>query len=341
MTSVHVLGVGSMGGLVAHELALAQAGLDLSVIFRTHKRLLDYQSQNSQLTVMRLNLSSHQTTIPGTTVPQITAKAGKIDNLIVSTKAGQTETALTPLVTKLTPESNVLFLHNGMGVVDQVAARFWPQDSQRPNLFKAISTHGAYKSSPNVINHVGLGNLTISALSSSTPTSALTDAILKTSCLNPKLVDYSEFSLMEIEKLAVNACINPMTALLDCLNGDLLKGSFVRDIFKKILTELVIVVKKTSLSTVWRQEMISRVSVSHLMDLVLEVCHSTSANSSSMREDVRNINPTEIDYINGYICHLGNVYNVRTPANDMMMKMIKSKLSIERTLEKEATNVIV
>ncbi|RMY62646.1 hypothetical protein D0863_10886 [Hortaea werneckii] len=65
-----------------------------------------------------------------------------IHNLIVTTKAPLTVSALLPLRHRLGPQSTICFLQNGMGVVDEVNKQLFPKEEDRPNYVQGIITHG-------------------------------------------------------------------------------------------------------------------------------------------------------------------------------------------------------
>lgn len=65
-----------------------------------------------------------------------------IDSLIVCTKAQTTCSAIKPIVDRLRPSSVITLLQNGMGVYDELCARFWPEPSLRPQFILGTTTHG-------------------------------------------------------------------------------------------------------------------------------------------------------------------------------------------------------
>ena len=73
---------------------------------------------------------------------------------------------------------------------------------------------------------------------------------------------------------------------------------------------------------------------------VVRMFELTAANSSSMREDIRNLNTTEIDWINGFLVRVGKQHGINTPANLMLVNMVKSKLAIERGLDQRAASLV-
>jgi 2-dehydropantoate 2-reductase len=70
------------------------------------------------------------------------AQTGVIENLIVAAKPTQTVSALRPLRHRLIPQSNVLFLQNGCGTIDEVNTQLFPESVERPNYIVGVISHG-------------------------------------------------------------------------------------------------------------------------------------------------------------------------------------------------------
>lgn len=113
-------------------------------------------------------------------------------------------------------------------------------------------------------------------------------------------------------KLAVNCVINPLTALYDCTNGDLLAYA---DQIEQISQEVAQVMAIEGVE-------IHRES---LLSFVYQVIESTSANHSSMLQDIRNQRHTEIDYITGYVLRRGRKFGLMLPVNTRLFEQIKRK----------------
>ncbi|KAK4924459.1 2-dehydropantoate 2-reductase (Ketopantoate reductase) (KPA reductase) (KPR), partial [Elasticomyces elasticus] len=73
-----------------------------------------------------------------------------------------------------------------------------------------------------------------------------------------------------------------------------------------------------------------RFSPTRLEALFRGIARKTAQNSSSMREDIRNVRGTEIDYINGYIVKRGEEQGIRCVLNYMICQMVKSRNFIDQ-----------
>lgn len=348
--STFIIGQGAMGSLVAHEIALA-GKLTPTLLVKSKKALDVYTNNGSSITVSRpLGADFISSTVPVEAAHGLVSKFSgedSIKNLIVATKTYSTADALKGYLPYITKDTNIVFLQNGMGVVPQLREKFWPNSWELPNLFHAISTHGAYKTSPNIVHHVGLGSLLISRLPLANNSNVFASELhqdipeviqdlKESSHLEASYVPYAQFIIRQMEKLVVNACINPLTTTLDCLNGDLLYAKNIVPTLNKVIGECIECFKKEYDIFSMGPEAGVVLSRDRLLSSVLSICQSTAQNSSSMREDVRRLNVTEIDSINGYIVKLGLKRNIATPANRMLLDLVRNKVAIERIKENQA-----
>lgn len=349
---LHVLGAGSMGCLVSHEVVRSNPnGVELVMLFKNRSRYDDFIRHNSEYTVFSKfgenylkNTSRMNGGCPETLLP---SKDLRIENMILSTKTHQSEKAVSLYVKFMDKNSNLLILQNGMGVEASLREMFWPDEANCPNIYQAISTHGAYKTDPYTIHHAGMGKLFIAKNPrtqgdkdslGSMEKCLMVDMLLGSSRLLASFLTHKKFVLLQMEKLVANSCINPLTAILDCFNGDLLYGDKIAALMIPVIREAVKVFKAEYADVYNSAEGRSFLDESRLLSSVLDICKLNSSNSSSMRQDMRHLNNTEIDSINGFITKLGDKHGISTPNNRMLTSMIKSKLSIERSLESKATS---
>lgn len=366
-----------MGGLLAHELYSAfPKDIIPTLLFKNITRLDQYNHNGGELTVVKsdgTNISSHKLKLLGDCQPpMMDDQRVIIDNIVVLTKLGQTESALEPYIPHLSPKSNILLLQNGMGMAESLTERYWPSLHDRPNLFLAISTHGAYKTELSVVHHAARGELKIGyvpkgveAFARKDPLPEAKDSllqtkevkesplppakelphfielILQTEALQASFLPHDQFLLRQMEKLIVNACINPLTAVLDCLNGDLLHGDRIIPLMQRVVGEAIAVFFAEFKELGAIPSARSFLQEERLVQQVLLVCKLTSQNSSSMREDVKALNITEIDWINGYLVRLGKKHGVGTPTNRMLVSMVRNKVSIETAVERNAARLVI
>ena len=127
------------------------------------------------------------------------------------------------------------------------------------------------------------------------------------------------FELRALRKLVINACINPLTALADCKNGDLFASPPAMDAMWSVCLEAAAVLEANF-------DPHPSLSPEALFRQVQRVVRLTAANWSSMHSDIKSRRgSTEIDYINGYISARARAHDIDTPANDLLTNLIKLK----------------
>lgn len=88
---------------------------------------------------------------------------GPIESLIVATKATRTLQALRQCRERISPNSTIVLLQNGMGIYESVVENLFPYAEERPNFILATTTHGAWKkrdiTSAHHVVHAGIGDL--------------------------------------------------------------------------------------------------------------------------------------------------------------------------------------
>ncbi|EEQ35277.1 2-dehydropantoate 2-reductase (Ketopantoate reductase) (KPA reductase) (KPR) [Microsporum canis] len=262
-----------------------------------------------------------------------------IEHLIVTVKTTQVEKALLSVRHRLSPDSSVLFLTNGLGVLEEVNEKIWPEEKQRPNYLFGITTHGLYKSGLFETTHAGVGTTTIGVVRQShqedtednTSLAPSTAYLLKALTGAPELACIStnatDLLLLQLEKLAVNCVINPLTVLMDCKNGELLYNYNLTRVQRLLLIEVsAVICALPELQGVPGLQV--RFSPERLRTLAVGVAGRTAENTSSMLQDARLGKESEIEYMNGYIVRRGEEVGVRCALNYMVVQLAQAKSRI-------------
>ncbi|EJT99975.1 hypothetical protein DACRYDRAFT_23507 [Dacryopinax primogenitus] len=304
-----------------------------------------------------------QRRVPKWRQPEV-GQAHPIESLILTCKAPSTLSALQRLVPRLSSNSTIVLLQNGMGVYEQLVERLFPDPEKRPHFVLASTSHGVWARGPLNVVHAGLGDFSfgivpdpqkrrdyeaslksgfshlqladISTNPAEDPQSrtlhATIHALLSLKDLNPHWESMPNMHLKLLRKLCVNCCVNPLTAIMNVTNGELLGSTEAYSILRAICKEASAVFRAHSESG--DSYLPATLAMAHLTSPKLEeetmrVIGHTSRNFSSMQQDIKNGKiPTEIEYMNGYLCRLGQQYDVPTPANNMMRQMVKFKSSV-------------
>lgn len=262
-----------------------------------------------------------------------------IHHLIVSVKAPQTVKAIQAVAHRLTQDSSILFLQNGMGMIDEVNKKLFPDEKYRPTYIVGVVSHGLYSNRPFSVVHAGEGTIALGvlprvpigesikleALNRLSPSARyLMRTMTRTAVFVAVGFSPTDILQQQLDKLAVNCIINPLTAILDCKNGALLYNFYFQRVVRLLLAEISVVIKSLpELSNVPNVNM--RFDTLRLERMVFLIANTTAENHSSMVQDIRSGRLTEIDYINGYIVQRGEEMGIHCVMNYMLMHMVKGK----------------
>ncbi|OPY53111.1 MAG: 2-dehydropantoate 2-reductase [Methanosaeta sp. PtaU1.Bin112] len=122
-----------------------------------------------------------------------------------------------------------------------------------------------------------------------------------------------DFKEHQYSKLFANAVINPITALTRRENGVVL-APILQNTVQSVVREAVTV---AAFEGIRREER-------SVLDMVISVAEKTSANTSSMLQDMINGRNTEIDSINGYIIRQARKHKIEVPVNEALCELVKS-----------------
>ncbi|EPT01502.1 hypothetical protein FOMPIDRAFT_1161343 [Fomitopsis schrenkii] len=269
---IHVLGFGAIGTLVSHYL---RASLDPKHTITAIHRTSASAREASRLPGLKLEVAGvtqedHGLALPRRDEPPHAAqspwhdarhKAGPIESLIVATKANEAANAIWALLPRLSADSTIVLLHNGMGVYEYLVENVFRNREHRPHIVLSSTTHGAFVKEAGHVVHTGIGSIQLGiapdplgrnfeeSVDSSLPREErrtnLNDitplqndpaatrylslrntisALTSTTALDVTWDPLFDVQLAMQRKLAVNCIINPITALLGCRNGDIFKS---------------------------------------------------------------------------------------------------------------------
>jgi len=132
---------------------------------------------------------------------------------------------------------------------------------------------------------------------------------------------------MQLEKLAVNCIVNPLTVLLDARNGALLYNYALTRTMRLLLSEISLVIRSLP-ELQYIPNVQSRFDPGRLETIVVGIANKTKDNISSMLADARAGRQTEIEYINGWIVQRGEELGVRCLMNYMLMQTVMGKTTM-------------
>ncbi|KAF1947219.1 hypothetical protein EJ02DRAFT_440435 [Clathrospora elynae] len=157
--------------------------------------------------------------------------------------------------------------------------------------------------------------------------------LLRTPVLAASSFSPPDLLQMQLDKLAVNCIINPLTVLLDARNGAILNNYALTRTMRLLLAEISLVIRSLP-ELQYIPNISQRFDPGKLETVVVAVAHRTRGNVSSMLADVRNGMQTEIEYINGWIVSRGEDMGIRCAMNYMLVQLVKGKrLVVQHEIE--------
>ncbi|WKY58665.1 2-dehydropantoate 2-reductase [Vibrio sp. SNU_ST1] len=288
--NITIVGPGAIGSLWA--IKLLQAGHNVSLWSRSsdNSRDLSLDEQTS------LSFSNNN-------IEKLSAS----DLVIFTVKAWQVEEATTPLLQYIDSDTILMFMHNGMGAVDQIAA----QINDQPVVL-ATTTQAAFKPDKNNVCHTGLGQTQLGAFNLKGQQCTFLVDVLEHAL--PAVSWNPEIKTALWTKLAINCAINPLTGLEQIKNGELADKRF-EDILSSIVKELRQVMQAEGIAC----------SYDELEASVKHVIQATAQNNSSMKQDMFYQRKTEIDFITGHLINTALKHKIEVPVNQKLFTQVKER----------------
>ncbi len=302
----HIIGAGALGCLWIYH--CRASGLDLTLLLRNRARLAEFTRIGGVALLVDGRADLQRCSAQLTEQLAAAQPPASIEQLIICCKAQQTASAFAGVANLLAQDATVLLLQNGMGVAEELLA-------VKPgiNLFCGVSTDGAHLASPFTVQRAGIG-VTRIGLFPAEPGMAVSRELCELLTVKGLTLEpCANIKLAQWHKLAVNAVINPLTALFDITNGRLLTLPETSAMVAPLCAEIASVAKAESIA----------LSAESIEAEVHRVCRLTSANISSMLQDVRQHRDTELAYINGYLQRCAVRHGVDTPLNRQLVSKLE------------------
>lgn len=294
--NIVVVGSGAMGLLFLKQLK------PKSEVHLKHRRFEDVHSSYMFTDINGLTSEMHYQTSDKSFLRTA-------DIILICVKSFHIKDVILDIEHLVSPTSIIILMHNGMGVVEELSL---DKISKNP-IYTMLSTQAARKLSPKHLRHTGLGINQIGNVVNPISDSKIESILNNLSSADITFEFTQDISVQQWKKLSINCAINALTAINDVANGDLSAPQY-DELIEKVTREVVTVAQLEGAS----------LNLADLLHTIKTVIHNTSANSSSMREDVLNKRRTEVEYINGYIHKLGVKHGYLTPSNTQLFEQIRN-----------------
>ncbi|MEA3438045.1 MAG: 2-dehydropantoate 2-reductase, partial [Thermodesulfobacteriota bacterium] len=232
---------------------------------------------------------------------------GKTDLAIIFVKSTQTGNAARIASEFMANNGFVLTLQNGMGNADIIGEVIDPGQ-----IIAGTTSHGATMLGPGSIRHAGTGPTVIGMWSGiqKTGIQKIVDAFNKAGIITETVDDVRSVIW---SKLLVNVGINAITALTGIKNGRILDFSPTKALSSAAVEEAMEIARALGVKV-----------ADNTVDHVFQVAEATSANRSSMGQDVDNKRQTEISAINGAVVKEAQKLGINVPVNQTLTALIET-----------------
>lgn len=302
MMRIIIVGVGAMGCLFAARLS---PFADVTMVGHWAPQL---DALQSGMTLITPEAGEHRVTVSVTSDPRSLTPAPIV---LVLVKSYQTARSAPEIRVLLEPDGIAVTLQNGIGNKQILDTQL---GSERVVL--GATTEGATLVDVGVVRHAGHGVTTLPRLSDKRAGLLASFAtVLREAAFN---VTFStEIEARVWEKVAVNAAINPLTALIDAPNGRLISNRAANQIARLAAEETASVARAKG----------HNIDPQNAVGKAIAVAQATRDNVSSMLQDVRNGRPTELEAITGAVVEWGCASGVPTPVSQALLRLLTLKLN--------------
>ncbi len=222
------------------------------------------------------------------------------DLVLFCVKSADTEAAAAQVRPHLSPGALVLTLQNGVDNDARVRAVLACE------VAAAVVYVATEMAGPGHVRHHGRGELVIAP----SPRSAEVAEALIAAGVPAQVSGDVRGALWA--KLVLNCAYNALSAVSQLPYGELVKGEGVAEVIRDVVAECLAVAQADG------------VAVPGDTDAALRgIAQSMPSQSSSTAQDLARGKPTEIDHLNGFIVRRGEALGVATPANRVLLVMVK------------------
>ena len=375
---IHILGAGMIGRFVAHAIAGCPDRPPITLIFRSNTMLYKWRQSGRVIKVVTdgygesrhnfdaevlsnevlrpapvptgsqyLNKSLSTNEQSSSTVHiQQPFESEMIHQLIVSIKASFVVRALSRVAHRLSRKSSILFLPDGLGLLEEVNKNVFPDEATRPTYINGLNSHMLESSASDsfAVIHAAMGTLALGIsprhsifeswkakdrISLSSPSARF---LIRTLSRIPALAAVgfapTDMFQLQLERLAVRAVVSTLSVVFDCCNGELLHNTSITRIIRLLIAEISLVARSLpELQGVPNVTM--RFAPERLEALVINFCIDTTESVSPMLKSVRAARFTETNFVSGYIIRRGEEMGIKCLMNYLVTQIVKSKAILQ------------
>ncbi|MBN2042092.1 MAG: 2-dehydropantoate 2-reductase [Spirochaetes bacterium] len=298
---IGIIGPGAMGYLFAYY--FKKADINTVLLGRKNESSADTMQKSFKV------VSENNTEKIGMEISNSPDIISGCSILFIFVKTYDTKQALANVKDFINKDSIIVTLQNGIGNKDKIA-EFVSED----RIVYGSTSFGATRLSSDTIRLGGMGTNVIGGKNAVAVKAV--EELLKKAHLEVTIAGNPDFAVWK--KAIINAGINPLGALLEIPNGEIVKNDYAARLQEHIVREAVEVASSTGINF----------DLNEMTETTRSVCEKTSGNLCSMLQDRQAKRKTEIDSINGIIIEYGRKASIKTPYSDAVYCLIKALESV-------------
>lgn len=245
------------------------------------------------------------------------AKNLKIDLVIVSVKAYDTETVISQIKTFLN-DVTVLLAQNGYGNYEIATSLLGRERVVLSRIIFGVKLIDTGFAEVTVFG----GEVIIGQPDRAIPDEKLEEiAEVFSNAGIPTKVSQNVYAVLW-DKIIYNSALNPLGAILECTYGELAENEETRSIMNKIIEEIFNVSKIREIKLNWQTP------EDYIRYFYEKLIPPTRSHFPSMYYDIKQGKKTEIDALNGAVVRLAKEAGISASVNETITNLIKAKEKI-------------
>lgn len=289
--SITIAGAGSVGLLLGSY--LVESGLEVTMFVKREGQANLLIKEG----IRRINVDGSESVFRVHATTDIT-KTFSTRLWIIAVKYADLQGLLVELKDRKIKEP-MMFVQNGIGHVALA------NGTDSSDIAYATVEHGAHKTDDRTVRHNGVGVLTIGAGRGNMNAFKLVE---KAQSRDFPVMSHGDAEHILMRKVLINCMINPLTAILEVTNGELLTNHSCNELFKSLYEELMNAFPEMRSVLPFKA--------------VSTVCQNTAKNQSSMLVDRSAGRPMEIETIVTAVIEKAHAARKKVPLLTTFEKML-------------------
>lgn len=300
---IGIVGAGVLGSIFS--CLFSRAGLDVTLIEIVPERIALIRSEG-----LKITMPDGEVLVTRPNITSEPSRVGVCDVVAICVKGYHTASAIESALPMIGEKTTVMSVQNGLGNLELIAERVGAR-----KVVGGITAHSGMGVGLNEVRYVGgLGALlTVGPFAGEAPETfrLLVDKLLGAG-LDVALVE--DINSVMWKKLIANVSTNCIAAVTGLTGGQAVQHPPTVAIIRQLCDEL---------AAVARAKGIDFPELDAPGDFALKCFAGTRDNKVSMLQDVEAGRPTEIGSLNEVIVNEGRRFGIPTPANEMMVMLVR------------------